>query len=148
MPRTHIHGSLRRIYYGLNRTDDPRNVNFRSPIRMHYIRIFKYYYVWLRMQYGNLQTNTDCHECTSVANPASHPGMCDLGITLYRRVYAWRAGWRKGRGWKSSDCDFALQKKDILFYIYTMFPAARAVAVARNVARWVFAIFVFDIEFC
>ena len=36
MPRSHIHGSSRRYYYGLNLTDDPRNANFRSPIRMHY----------------------------------------------------------------------------------------------------------------
>ena len=37
MPRSHIHGSHRRFYYGLNLTDDPVNANFRSPIRMHYI---------------------------------------------------------------------------------------------------------------
>ena len=54
----------------------PGNANFRSPIRMHYIRMIKYYYLWLRMQYGKLRTNTDCH----VANPASSPWMCDLGI--------------------------------------------------------------------
>ena len=48
-----------------------------------YIRMIKYYYVWLRMQYGKLRTNTDCHEwclVASVANPASSPWMCDLGI--------------------------------------------------------------------
>ena len=45
MPRSHIHGSPRRFYYGLNRTDDPGNANFRSPIRSHYIRMIKYYYV-------------------------------------------------------------------------------------------------------
>ena len=39
MPRSHIHGSPRRFYYGLNLTDDPRNANFRSPIRIHYIRM-------------------------------------------------------------------------------------------------------------
>ena len=38
MPRSHIYGSPRRFYYGLNLTDDPGNANFRSPIRMHYIR--------------------------------------------------------------------------------------------------------------
>ena len=37
MPRSHIHGSPRRSYYGLNLGDDPGNANFRSPIRMHYI---------------------------------------------------------------------------------------------------------------
>ena len=45
MPRSHIHGSPRRFYYGLNLTDDPENDNFRSPIRMHYIRMIKYHYV-------------------------------------------------------------------------------------------------------
>ena len=45
MPRSHIHGFPRRFYYGLNLTDDPGNANFRSPIRMHYICIIKYYYV-------------------------------------------------------------------------------------------------------
>ena len=34
-----------RFYYGLNLTDDPGNANFRSPIKMHYIRMIKYYYV-------------------------------------------------------------------------------------------------------
>ena len=84
MPRSHIHVSPRRFYYGLNPTDDPGNANFRSPIRVHYIRMIKYYYVCLRMQYGKLRTNTDCHECcriVSVANPASSPWMCDLGIS-------------------------------------------------------------------
>ena len=38
MPRSHIHGSPRRFNYGLNLTDDPGNANFRSPIRMHFIR--------------------------------------------------------------------------------------------------------------
>ena len=37
MPRSHIHGSSRRFYYGLNLTDNPGNAIFRSPIRMHYI---------------------------------------------------------------------------------------------------------------
>ena len=73
MPRSHIHGSPRRFYYGLHLMDDPGNGNFRSPIRMHYIRMIKYYYVCLQMQYGKLRTNTDCHEFTSVANPASSP---------------------------------------------------------------------------
>ena len=41
MPRSHVYGSPRRFYYGLNLTDDPGNVNFRSPIRMHYIRMIK-----------------------------------------------------------------------------------------------------------
>ena len=45
MPRSHIHGSPRRFYYGFNLTDDPGNANFRSPIRIHYIRMIKYYYV-------------------------------------------------------------------------------------------------------
>ena len=85
MPRSHIHGSPRRFYYGLNLMDDPGNADFRSLIRMHYIRMIKYYYVWLRMQYGKLRTNKDCHECTSVANPASFPWMCDLGIIYFRR---------------------------------------------------------------
>ena len=83
MPRSHIHGSPRRFYYGLNLTDDAGNAKFRSPIRMHYIRMIKYYYVWLRMQYGKLRTNMDCHgwcRIVSVANPASSPWMCDLGI--------------------------------------------------------------------
>ena len=64
MPRSHIHGSPRRFYYGFNLTDDPGYTKIRSPIRMHYIRMIKYYYVGLRMQYGKLRTNTVCHECT------------------------------------------------------------------------------------
>ena len=35
MPRSHIHGSIRRFHYGLNPTDDPGSDNFCSPIRMH-----------------------------------------------------------------------------------------------------------------
>ena len=38
------------------------------------------------MQYVKLRTNTDCHEwcrIVSVANPASSPWMCDLGINVY-----------------------------------------------------------------
>ena len=30
MPRSHIHGSPRRFYYGLNLTDDLGNANFRE----------------------------------------------------------------------------------------------------------------------
>ena len=89
MPRSHIHGSPRPFYYGLNLTDDPGNANIRSPIRMHYISMIKYYHVWLRMQYGKLRTNTDCHEwclIVSVANPASSPWMCDLGIIVISTV--------------------------------------------------------------
>ena len=83
MPRSHIHGSPRRFYYRLNLTDDPGpgNANFRSPKQMRYLCIIYYYYVWLRMQYGNLRTNRDCYECISVANSTSSPWMCDLGIT-------------------------------------------------------------------
>ena len=44
MPRSHIHGSPRRFYYRLNLTDDSGNAHFRSPIRMLYIRMIKYYY--------------------------------------------------------------------------------------------------------
>ena len=35
MLRSHIDGSPRLFHYGLNLTDDPRNANFRSLIRMH-----------------------------------------------------------------------------------------------------------------
>ena len=83
MPRSPIHGSPRRFYHGLNFTDDPGYANFRSPIPIHYIRMIKYYYDWLWMQYGKLRTITDCHEwcrIVSVANPASSPWMCNLGI--------------------------------------------------------------------
>ena len=45
MPRSHIHVSPRRFFYRLNLTDEPGNANFRSPIRMHYIRMIKYYYI-------------------------------------------------------------------------------------------------------
>ena len=45
MPRSHIHDPPRRFYYELNLTDDPRNANFRSLIRMHYIRMINYNYV-------------------------------------------------------------------------------------------------------
>ena len=84
LPRSHINGSPRRFYYGLNLTVDPGNANFRSLIRVHYIRMIKYNYVWVRMQYGKLRANTDCHEwcrIVSVAYPASSPWMCDLDIT-------------------------------------------------------------------
>ena len=36
-------GHPHRFYYGLNLMDDPSNANFRCPIRMHYIRMIKYY---------------------------------------------------------------------------------------------------------
>ena len=36
MPRSHIHESSRRFYYGLNLTDDPGNANFCSLILMPY----------------------------------------------------------------------------------------------------------------
>ena len=45
MPRSNIHGSPRLFYFGFNLTDDPGNANFRSPIRMHYNCMIKYYYV-------------------------------------------------------------------------------------------------------
>ena len=45
MPRSHIHGSPRQFYYGLNLKDYPGNANFGSPIRMPYICVIKYYYV-------------------------------------------------------------------------------------------------------
>ena len=45
MPRSHIHRSPPRFYYGLNLTDDPGNANIRRPIWMHYIPMIKYYYV-------------------------------------------------------------------------------------------------------
>ena len=38
------------------------------------------------MQYGKLRTNTDCHDwcwIVSLANPASSPWICDLGISNY-----------------------------------------------------------------
>ena len=44
-PRSHIQGSPRQFYYGLNLTDDPGNANFHSPIRMHYKRMIEHYYV-------------------------------------------------------------------------------------------------------
>ena len=55
MPRSHIHGSPRRFYYGLNLRDDPGNANFRSPIRMHYISMIKY----LRMITDAIRKATD-----------------------------------------------------------------------------------------
>ena len=45
MPRSHLHGSPCRFYYGLNLKDDSGNAKFRSPIRMHYIHMIKNYYV-------------------------------------------------------------------------------------------------------
>ena len=85
--KSHIHGSPCRFYYGLNLTDDPGIANFRSLIRMHHIRMIKYYYIWLRMQYRKLRTSTDCHKCTSVANPVSSTWMCDLGIKKIWALY-------------------------------------------------------------
>ena len=67
MPRSHIHGSPCRFYYGLNLMDDPGNANFRSPIRMH---IYAYHLVLLCMitnanrkataQYGSPQMMPIC----------------------------------------------------------------------------------------
>ena len=68
MPRSHIHGSPRQFYYGLNLTDDPGNANFRSPIRMHYIRII--------MLTDAIRKATDQYglpRMISMANPASSP---------------------------------------------------------------------------
>ena len=59
MPRSHIHGSPRRYLYGLNLTDDPGNANFRSPIRMHYIRMIKYYYGCYTESYGPIRIATN-----------------------------------------------------------------------------------------
>ena len=57
MPRSHIHGSPRRFHYGLNPTDDPRNYNFRSPIRMHNVSTTTYDYGW----------NTEIYRLTRIA---------------------------------------------------------------------------------
>ena len=59
MPRSHIHGSPRRFYYGLNLTDDPGNANFRSPIRMHYIRTTSYDYGCNTESYGPIRIATN-----------------------------------------------------------------------------------------
>ena len=65
MPRSHIHGSPRRFYYGFNLTDDPGNANFRSPIRMHYTRVIKYYtpydYGCNKESYGPIRITTNVH---------------------------------------------------------------------------------------
>ena len=42
MPRSHIHGSPQRFYYGLNLTGDPGNANFHTDAL---IRMNKYCYV-------------------------------------------------------------------------------------------------------
>ena len=70
MPRSHIHGSPRRFYYGLNLTDDPGNAMDA---------LYTYDKVQLRMitdairkatdQNGLPRTMPDC----IVANPASSP---------------------------------------------------------------------------
>ena len=49
MPRSHIHESPRRFYFGLNLTDVPGKANFCSPIRMHYIRMVKESYGPIRI---------------------------------------------------------------------------------------------------
>ena len=61
MPRSHIHGSPRRFYYGLNPTDGPGNANFRSPIRMHYIRTTTYDYGCNTESYGPIRIATNVH---------------------------------------------------------------------------------------
>ena len=64
MPRSHIHGSPRRFYYGLNLTDDIGNANYRSPIRMHFKRMIKYDYVDYGCNtesYGSLRIATNVH---------------------------------------------------------------------------------------
>ena len=66
MPRSHIHGSPRRFYYGLNLTDDHGNANFRSPIRMHYTRIIllrtaTYDYGCIAESYGPKRIATNVH---------------------------------------------------------------------------------------
>ena len=60
MPRSHIHGSPRRFYYGLNLTDDPGNANFRSPIRVHYVRMITDATRKATDQYGLPQMMPDC----------------------------------------------------------------------------------------
>ena len=71
MPRSHIHGSTRRFHYGSNLTDDPGNVIFRSPIRMHNgvatgfdvftkDKIEKRAF-WWHDWYGLLRSSTECH---------------------------------------------------------------------------------------
>ena len=59
MPRSHIHGSPRRFYYGLNPTDDPGNANFCSPIRMHYISTTTYDYGCNTESYGPIRIATN-----------------------------------------------------------------------------------------
>ena len=59
MPRSHIHGSPRRFYYGFNLTDYPGNANFRSPIRMHYISTTTYDYGCNTESYGPIRIATN-----------------------------------------------------------------------------------------
>ena len=59
MPRSHIHGSPRRFFYGLNLTDHPGNANFRSPIRMLYIRMITYDYGCNTESYGPIRIATN-----------------------------------------------------------------------------------------
>ena len=62
MPRSHIHGSPRRFYYGLNLMDDHGNANFCSLIRMHYIPMIKYYYLPYNTEsYGPIRIATNVH---------------------------------------------------------------------------------------
>ena len=59
MPRSHIHGSLRRFHYGSNPTDEPGNDNFRSPIRMHNASTTTYDYGCNTEIYGLIRIATD-----------------------------------------------------------------------------------------
>ena len=59
MPRSHIHGSPRRFYYGSNPTDDHENDNARSPIRMHNASTTTYDYGCNTEIYGLIRIATD-----------------------------------------------------------------------------------------
>ena len=59
MPRSHIHGSPRRFYYGSNPTEDPGNDNVRSPIQMHNASTTTYDYGCNTEIHGLKQIATD-----------------------------------------------------------------------------------------
>ena len=60
MPRSHIHGSPHRFYYGLDLTDDLGNAIFRSLIGMHYISMITDAISKATDQYGLPLMMSDC----------------------------------------------------------------------------------------
>ena len=127
MPRSHIHGSPRRFYYGLNLTDDPGNANFRSQIRMHYIST-TYDYGCNTESYGPIQIATNdaglypwlirrpVRECVTwaLASLSRRPGYRQ--ITEIQRLDVYEAGARAA----DLPCSFGCNER-LIYRLQTCF---------------------------